>query len=83
MLSIVITPRRCAVCLHLWSSGVKYLPKWTEVAVTLAIVAGGFFVFRMAASYLPIFESEHAEEPAGGVPVLQESSRLLACAKGD
>jgi Ni/Fe-hydrogenase subunit HybB-like protein len=65
------------------SSGVHYVPKWTEVAVTLAIVAGGFFVFRMAATYLPIFESEPAPAPESGVPVLQESSYQHAYAKGD
>lgn len=65
------------------SSGVHYVPKWTEVAVTLAIVAGGFFVFRMAAHYLPIFEAEPAPAPANGVPVLQESSYQHAYAKGD
>ena len=28
------------------SSGVHYVPKWTELAITLAIVAAGFAVFR-------------------------------------
>ena len=37
-------------------SGVSYIPKWTEVAITLAIVALGFAIFRVAAQYLPIFE---------------------------
>jgi Ni/Fe-hydrogenase subunit HybB-like protein len=42
------------------SSGVSYIPKWTEIVVTLAIVAAGFAIFRFAAKYLPIFEStEH------------------------
>jgi len=42
-------------------SGVQYIPKWTEVAVTLAIVAVGFAVFYLAAKYLPIFESAEHE----------------------
>jgi Ni/Fe-hydrogenase subunit HybB-like protein len=36
-------------------SGVNYFPKWTEVAVTLAIVALGFSIFRWACQRLPIF----------------------------
>lgn len=52
------------------SSGVHYLPKWTELTITLAIVAAGFAVFRFAAYYLPVFEpegEEHAEAPAGAL----------------
>jgi Ni/Fe-hydrogenase subunit HybB-like protein len=41
------------------SSGVNYLPSWMEVAITMALVATGFFIFAMAVRYLPIFE--HAE----------------------
>lgn len=41
------------------ASGVTYLPKWTELVVTLAIVAMIFFVFRMAAKHLPVFSEEH------------------------
>jgi len=45
-------------------SGVKYIPKWTEAAVTLAIVALGFAIFYQAAKYLPIFESAQREAPS-------------------
>ncbi len=38
-------------------SGVSYFPKWTEIAVTLFIVALGFAIFRFAVQYLPIFET--------------------------
>ena len=41
------------------ASGVSYIPKWSEVVVTLAIVAAGFAIFRFAAKYLPIFEDPH------------------------
>jgi Ni/Fe-hydrogenase subunit HybB-like protein len=47
-------------------SGTQYIPKWTEVAVTLGIVALGFAIFRFAARYLPIFEKEGAGEAAAG-----------------
>jgi Ni/Fe-hydrogenase subunit HybB-like protein len=41
-------------------SGASYVPAWTEIAVTLAIIAAGFAIFRLAAKYLPIFDHEHA-----------------------
>ena len=46
-------------------SGAHYIPKWTEVAVTLSIVGAGFAIFRVIAEYFPIFEAqshEHASE---------------------
>jgi Ni/Fe-hydrogenase subunit HybB-like protein len=46
-------------------SGATYFPKWTEVAVTLFIVALGFAIFRFAARHLPIFEG--APGLVGGV----------------
>jgi Ni/Fe-hydrogenase subunit HybB-like protein len=42
-------------------SGVSYVPRWTEVALTLCIVAAGFAIFRLAAHYLPVFEEESHE----------------------
>jgi len=38
------------------STGVRYFPKWTELAVTGMIIAGGFALFGLAVKYLPIFE---------------------------
>ncbi len=46
------------------AAGVAYVPKWTEVVITLAITAAGFALFRLAARYLPVFEHEPAPEPA-------------------
>jgi Ni/Fe-hydrogenase subunit HybB-like protein len=48
-------------------SGASYVPRWTEVAVTLAIIALGFAIFRSAAKHLPIFAAEEAavEKAAG------------------
>jgi Ni/Fe-hydrogenase subunit HybB-like protein len=51
-------------------SGTQYVPRWTEVAVTLFIVALGFAVFRIVAQYFPVFE-EHEEE-AAAAPLLEE-----------
>jgi Ni/Fe-hydrogenase subunit HybB-like protein len=42
-------------------SGVRYIPKWTEIAVTLAIVAAGFAIFRFAARHFAVFEEEALE----------------------
>jgi Ni/Fe-hydrogenase subunit HybB-like protein len=44
-------------------SGVRYVPKWTEIAVTLALIALGFAIFRAAARHLPIFSED---ETTGG-----------------
>jgi len=46
------------------ASGQHYFPKWTEISVTLAIIAFGFFVFAVAVKYLPIFSHETVQEPA-------------------
>ncbi|HEX7707612.1 MAG TPA: Ni/Fe-hydrogenase cytochrome b subunit [Thermoanaerobaculia bacterium] len=45
------------------SAGVRYIPKWSEVSITLSIVAVGIFLFTMAVKYLPIFTHGH-EMPA-------------------
>lgn len=46
-------------------SGAHYVPKWTEAAVTLAIVAVGFAVFHFAVRWFPVFpEAEHAGDMA-------------------
>jgi Ni/Fe-hydrogenase subunit HybB-like protein len=42
------------------AAGVAYLPKWTEVALTLSIIAAGFAIFRFLAAHLPVFEEPHA-----------------------
>jgi Ni/Fe-hydrogenase subunit HybB-like protein len=36
--------------------GTHYVPKWSEITVTLAIIALGFAIFRFAAHNLPVFE---------------------------
>ena len=42
-------------------SGTHYVPKWSEIAVTLSIVASGFAIFRLIAGYFPVFEAQAAE----------------------
>lgn len=41
------------------SAGTHYIPKWTELAITGAIIAAGFAIFGFVAKYLPIFPEEH------------------------
>jgi Ni/Fe-hydrogenase subunit HybB-like protein len=60
------------------AAGVHYIPKWTEVAVTGAIIAVGFALFAFATKYLPIFpaeETQPAAKPAEvfAVPVLDHA----------
>ena len=55
-----------------WAGG-TYIPSWTEVAITLMIVAIGTAAFAMAAKHLPIFEeavegTDEAHIPHGIVP---------------
>jgi Ni/Fe-hydrogenase subunit HybB-like protein len=40
------------------SAGMHYIPKWTEIAVTGAIIAAGFALFGLATKSLPIFPVE-------------------------
>jgi hypothetical protein len=40
------------------SAGLHYIPRWTEVAVTGAIIGSGFALFGLAVKYLPIFPAE-------------------------
>ncbi len=53
------------------AAGLHYVPKWTEIAITGAIIAAGFALFGMATKYLPIFPAEHAapeERPQPEIP---------------
>jgi Ni/Fe-hydrogenase subunit HybB-like protein len=42
-------------------SGTHYVPKWTEVMVTLSIIALGFAIFRWAVKHLPVFPETRPE----------------------
>ena len=46
------------------SSGVRYIPSWMELTVSLGLVGIGFALFALAVRFLPIFpEAKSAEEP--------------------
>ena len=48
------------------SAGVRYIPKWTEVSVTVAIIAAGFALFALAVRFLPIFTHGPSGAPGHG-----------------
>jgi len=53
------------------SSGTSYFPSWTELSVTLMIVAGGFALFGLAVKYLPVFpERERLPMPEAEPPAV-------------
>jgi Ni/Fe-hydrogenase subunit HybB-like protein len=43
-------------------SGTHYMPKWSEVAVTLSLVAVGFAIFRVIGQYFPVFEAHSPQQ---------------------
>jgi Ni/Fe-hydrogenase subunit HybB-like protein len=53
-------------------SGTHYVPRWTEIAVTLAIIALGFAFFRVIAQYFPIFEEHHTDQAHAGHSIIRE-----------
>jgi Ni/Fe-hydrogenase subunit HybB-like protein len=55
------------------SAGTNYFPSWMEIAVTLALVATGFFIFAMAARYLAIFEHPEADSRSGAVTIPEKA----------
>jgi Ni/Fe-hydrogenase subunit HybB-like protein len=60
-LNVSITGMEGAAHLH-------YVPRWTEMAITAMFIAMGFFLFGMAAKYLPIFPQE--EKPRTAMPAM-------------
>ncbi len=59
-------------------SGTHYIPKWSEIAVTLSIVAVGFAAFRAIASYFPVFEPVDGPVHKEGAEILEGSEVLSA-----
>jgi Ni/Fe-hydrogenase subunit HybB-like protein len=50
------------------SSGTYYFPKWTELAITMSLVASAFAVFWLAVKYLPVFPArETRASPAQAI----------------
>jgi Ni/Fe-hydrogenase subunit HybB-like protein len=51
------------------AAGLHYVPKWTEMAVTAMMIAGGFALFGLATKYLPIFPERGKPAEAAAVLV--------------
>ncbi len=58
------------------AAGRHYIPRWTELVVTGAIIATGFALFGLAAKYLPIFPPQETGE-AAGVPTGDVAETVL------
>src|SRR5215472_1248693 len=58
------------------SAGMHYTPKWTEIAVTGAIIAAGFALFGLATKYLPIFPEEQEQHATPPMPAVGEAALL-------
>lgn len=64
------------------SAGLRYIPKWSEVSVTLMMVAFGIFWFAVIAKYFPIFTHEHGPAPSEAKkPAVAPPSALPAHAR--
>jgi len=56
-------------------SGTHYVPRWSEISITLAIVAAGFAIFRVVAEYFPVFEIQ-AQPPVFSETGVTEEERI-------
>lgn len=66
------------------AAGVSYMPKWTEVVITLTITAAGFAAFRLAARHLPVFEEEHGGHQPSMSPAHQADMQpVVSMSPGD
>jgi c(7)-type cytochrome triheme protein len=45
-----------------------YFPKWTEIAITVSIIALGFTIFSYAVKHFTVFPKEELTEPPTGLP---------------
>lgn len=78
LLGFVTNRMNVAITGMLAASGSNYFPKWTELSITLAIIAMGFLVFALAVKYLPIFPNGRAYAAApSSEQVLAPSASVL------
>jgi Ni/Fe-hydrogenase subunit HybB-like protein len=57
-------------------AGTHYVPRWSEIAVTLSIVAAGFAFFRVIAEHFPVFEG-HTNGHAASEMEEREDERVV------
>ena len=63
------------------SSGANYVPAWSEIVVTLFMVALGFAAFSLAVRYLPVYPETERRAPAAR-PVGAPPARPLPASAG-
>jgi Ni/Fe-hydrogenase subunit HybB-like protein len=71
VLGFVVSRLNVAVTGMERAAGVRYVPSWMELTVSVGLVAVGFAVFAVAARLLPIFPvsaGEEPDEPEAGEP---------------
>ncbi len=56
-------------------SGTHYIPKWSEISITLSIIGVGFATFRGVAGYFPIFEP-HTDKAPVPAPEAEEEEAV-------
>jgi Ni/Fe-hydrogenase subunit HybB-like protein len=59
VLGFILNRMNVSVTAIVRSSGVRYFPSWSEIAVSLMMVAIGFAAFRLAVKYLAVFPKEN------------------------
>jgi Ni/Fe-hydrogenase subunit HybB-like protein len=58
VLGIVLNRLNVAIIAYNWNAAVRYVPRWTEVAVTLMLVTVGVLSFRWIANRMPILSED-------------------------
>ncbi|MDO8491052.1 MAG: NrfD/PsrC family molybdoenzyme membrane anchor subunit [Dehalococcoidia bacterium] len=63
VIGVVINRLNVSIISFNWNAPERYVPKWTEIAITLAIVTVGLLAFRWIVNRMPILY-EHPDYPA-------------------
>ncbi|HEX7343969.1 MAG TPA: NrfD/PsrC family molybdoenzyme membrane anchor subunit, partial [bacterium] len=63
LLGVVLNRLNVSIIGMVSSSGAKYFPAWSEIALTVFLAVNGFVIFFLAARFLPIFPEEKKREP--------------------
>ncbi len=64
------------------TQGRTYVPAWSELVVTLMLVAVGFFAFGQAVKWLPVYPEESVEHGQKVAPTRHRSCQRKALVPG-
>ena len=59
LVGIILNRLNVSVISFNWYADVHYFPTWQEIVVTLMVVFSELWVFRWAATRMPVFDSDH------------------------